>query len=1088
MDVRQGSTAGWKGPTAESISPERIAGASMNGSLVEDRMGRSIAGAESGETASRKGFSTGLLLDLAIPDHRLGIPDFSEHGTAYILEPTTENDHESCIVPPLFALPRPRTPPMPDWPPAAGLWGSKPQAAGISSPPDSPSSSISFTLHHNAVPSFPVKKSVSLSQIKSNATSASIEIEPPPGSAPALSAAPASAPPPPPAITPDLYDEIEADPKNPALVRFDPRSGAILAATPAMLVAHITSPVSLDYELLSDFFLAFRGFMSRSELLDHLAARMEWAVTSSKDSGRVVRVRTFVAIRHWILNFFRCDFYPDRELRQRFCSLVNGLAGRLSKGEGGSGNLNILGELKKCWRKTCALYWPEQSNGSPEADIEPGGEPATSDASIPPPITGGGGDFRRPSTPFRLATGSRNDAASRARIPVSPLSEASVYVLSSSVPFLRHVRPSSSRIPGSCNQRVSNLSDAVRADSSTTDPAEDDPLGALDAVCFRGGLVRGLLLQPSPIMPRPASSGTQSQCRNQSPSRDQKPTAKRMVGDARRMLGSRHGRPVSPKDQSATLSADAQRYAQRLTTRPDTPGKRPRTPPRADVLGAYVVHLYRNAFHEMDLPSPTDRRQRGQRKEEDIEPPQRLNSHVTTGSRSILIMDDTGNVPKPVRSSSVDRARSGSSRDVPAVRKRASSCQPSSDMAHPKAPEPMNSFNHWAHTSKPELRSSFKAEVVKLAQLPEGKKTEGVEDALLRLEGRPCNGSVLSAQDSARPFTPAIRSISRQVSSNPKSSFLLNENESLSDLSPPQVVNPKLSQTFFDDSVEDEATPKASPHPRTPESIASRREKGTLQARMVRHRPFILNFDAEVLADQLAIIEKDALDEIDWKELIECRWRPTALPIHNWVEFLKRGDCSGVDLVVSRFNLVVKWVTSECILTENLEERASTITHFIRIASACWTRRNYASTYQLTLGLLSSELSHLEKTWSLVPAAEKSTLAKLETLCLPQRNFKNLRAEMESSGREGGCIPFLGLYTHDLTFNAQQPIRVGDDGCLVNFGRQHRAASIVKSMLNLIEASSRYAHFELQPEALSRCLWIATLEGKELRRRGDGLC
>lgn len=40
---------------------------------------------------------------------------------------------------------------------------------------------------------------------------------------------------------------------------------------------------------------------------------------------RVVRVRTFVAIRYWLLTFFAVDFVPNRELRLLLASWLNTL-------------------------------------------------------------------------------------------------------------------------------------------------------------------------------------------------------------------------------------------------------------------------------------------------------------------------------------------------------------------------------------------------------------------------------------------------------------------------------------------------------------------------------------------------------------------------------------------------------------------------------------------------------------------------------------------------------------------------------------------------------------------------------------------
>ena len=77
------------------------------------------------------------------------------------------------------------------------------------------------------------------------------------------------------------------------------------------------------------------------------------------------------------------------------------------------------------------------------------------------------------------------------------------------------------------------------------------------------------------------------------------------------------------------------------------------------------------------------------------------------------------------------------------------------------------------------------------------------------------------------------------------------------------------------------------------------------------------------------------------------------------------------------------------------------------------------------------------------------------------------------------------MYIHDLAFNAQRPAQIeegGDVGPLVNFERYRTTASIVKNVLRLLEASSKY---KIQPvdAVTDKCLWIAALPDDEIRAR-----
>ncbi|KAI1819176.1 hypothetical protein F4861DRAFT_160053 [Xylaria intraflava] len=285
-------------------------------------------------------------------------------------------------------------------------------------------------------------------------------------------------------------------------------------------------------------------------------------------------------------------------------------------------------------------------------------------------------------------------------------------------------------------------------------------------------------------------------------------------------------------------------------------------------------------------------------------------------------------------------------------------------------------------------------------------------------------------------------------------------------------------------------SPSRSPMPQRSPSKANKL-LGTATEQPADHLPFILAFDSEVLAQQFTLIEKDALIEVDWKELIEMRWKDSHNDSRSWVDFLRNSDARGVEVVIARFNIMVKWAISEIVLTRELEERARCIIKLLHIAAHCRKYRNFATMSQITVALTSNEIGRLSKTWAMVPLADMKTMSDLETLVSPTKNFYNLRAEMEGGGNAAntGCIPFVGIYTHDLLFNAQRPSEIASSPTtppLVNFERYRVTASIVKTLLRLLEAST---HYQFQPieGVTERCLWMGALSDDEIRRRSESL-
>ncbi|KAL4810052.1 hypothetical protein BDV18DRAFT_166642 [Aspergillus unguis] len=252
-----------------------------------------------------------------------------------------------------------------------------------------------------------------------------------------------------------------------------------------------------------------------------------------------------------------------------------------------------------------------------------------------------------------------------------------------------------------------------------------------------------------------------------------------------------------------------------------------------------------------------------------------------------------------------------------------------------------------------------------------------------------------------------------------------------------------------------------------------------------RHVPFILSCESNVLAQQFTLVEMAALGEVDWRDLVDMKWNSGPPFTTSWVQFLMDEDRRGIDLVVGRFNLMVKWVLSEIVLTLDIDERARTISKFIHTAAHARRICNYATMLQIAIALTSTDCSRLQSTWGLVSMEDRRMLRDMELLIQPVRNFHDLRLEMETANVQDGCIPFVGLYIHDLTYNAQKPAQVAatrEGEPLINFERYRTTAKIVKSLLRLIDASTKYDVRPI-PGIVERVLWIASLSEEQIQLR-----
>ncbi|EPQ30748.1 uncharacterized protein PFL1_01649 [Pseudozyma flocculosa PF-1] len=132
----------------------------------------------------------------------------------------------------------------------------------------------------------------------------------------------------------------------------------LLAATPARIVAEITSEI--DQALLTDFFFTYREYLAPTDLLRLLTLRFDWALaepTSAHDEARrrIVRVRTYVTIKFWLLHHFEYDFLPNRELRQRLARWLNDVI-KDQRMQSRPADLGIIKSLHKIVRGLKATY------------------------------------------------------------------------------------------------------------------------------------------------------------------------------------------------------------------------------------------------------------------------------------------------------------------------------------------------------------------------------------------------------------------------------------------------------------------------------------------------------------------------------------------------------------------------------------------------------------------------------------------------------------------------------------------------------------------------------------------------------------
>jgi hypothetical protein len=548
-------------------------------------------------------------------------------------------------------------------------------------------------------------------------------------------------------IEPEIFESLTFNMNDPSVVRFSPRTGEITAASPARIVAQISSDSFMDYELVSDFFLTFRSYLSTQSLLGLLLARLHWAINRLQEDGRIIRIRTFAALRHWILNYFVDDFVVNRDLRILFCEKINAMYRDVrDRSNGNNSDLKILLDLKRCWNGRCALYWDAAEffmDGQPDTEVIPGGVAGSRESRLSrlysdtPPVPSiavqveSASNKEEPRTVIQTWFGEvaksqaqtrssheRQASDSSAEIPISPTSDQSIQVASCSFPpigFKRSISPlprsrgphpvlvpagraspapptaslgpaptqASWRKPTHTHKRSGSFSDAVRDDRDPLPSPKRDkhPHTILMAFPHAGSLIRGNVYPPAapyidvlaPVSPPghlaqfdlgpgdPSNIGDSSL--RASPIGNN--GYRSLFGSIRRALSSRQsGSHHASHPPASAPSMRGKTSALPLNVQPEAPrekrgGHGLRSQMRIDLLCADVMHSYKSAIkkqeegiyyfqnniglalgNEREQPSPAFVGDTFLA--DDVGIKRRLPSQVTTGSKSIVIVDDTG--------------------------------------------------------------------------------------------------------------------------------------------------------------------------------------------------------------------------------------------------------------------------------------------------------------------------------------------------------------------------------------------------------------------------------------------------------------
>ncbi|KAK9763677.1 Guanine nucleotide exchange factor lte1 [Basidiobolus ranarum] len=261
-------------------------------------------------------------------------------------------------------------------------------------------------------------------------------------------------------------------------------------------------------------------------------------------------------------------------------------------------------------------------------------------------------------------------------------------------------------------------------------------------------------------------------------------------------------------------------------------------------------------------------------------------------------------------------------------------------------------------------------------------------------------------------------------------------------------------------------------------------------------KSFLCFYSTEMIAQQFCIIEQRCLCAVEWHELVEVLWK-------NRSDQKSNEKCYGVLSQIDRFNIMCQWVATEVVTSESIDVRARIIEKLIRIAMRCYQHRNYSTLLQILLGLQSSNIARLARTWKRVGMHEKRTFEELKRFTSPCKNWTNIRSAMHEASEDyrylmwsdserehskmigEACIPFFGLFLSDLTYNSELPSYLPptseDTSELINFHKHCITASVIKRLLAFQALSKRYP-FLPDVSVYPKCLFLKYMSEPEIRQ------
>jgi len=130
----------------------------------------------------------------------------------------------------------------------------------------------------------------------------------------------------------------------------------------------------------------------------------------------------------------------------------------------------------------------------------------------------------------------------------------------------------------------------------------------------------------------------------------------------------------------------------------------------------------------------------------------------------------------------------------------------------------------------------------------------------------------------------------------------------------------------------------------------------------------------------------------------------------------KSKNNTSIDRLISRFNQISSWVTTEILLKIGKKQQLAVISKFIKIAKECDELNNFNSVMEIISGLNNFAIQRMRELWNQLPPKLVKIFEYLENVMDTYHNYKNYFHEL--ANRKGPIVPYFGLLWRNFTVSA----------------------------------------------------------------------